>query len=229
LTYRHGGGFVTLFRYGVAALINLSTEEEEAVLQHLTPRLIRPVGRREEETANIKITENEDEKVLPGGPIILRNFAVESLIVVADALSKSVVLARDEREVSAVFEIIEPMARSLAERGYSPTGRQFLLKHIGQALLVRHRVSGRVAVTEKPDVVWDRHDLERLYARVQEDYELNERADTLSRKLEVVADTAETFTSLIDTNRALRLEFIIVLLIAFEVAVTIVKIAAGRL
>ena len=37
---------------------------------------------------------------------------------------------------------------------------------IGQALLAQHRVSGRVAVEEKPDVLWDRPDLERLYARL---------------------------------------------------------------
>ena len=31
--------------------------------------------------------------------------------------------------------------------------------------LVQHRVSSHVAVEEKPDVLWDRPDLERLYAR----------------------------------------------------------------
>ena len=43
-----------------------------------------------------------------------------------------------------------------------------LLKLLGNALLVQHRVSGRVAVSEKPDVLWDRPDLERLYSRLQD-------------------------------------------------------------
>jgi len=84
---------------------------------------------------------------------------------------------------------------------------------------VQHRVSGRVAVTEKPGVVWDRHDLERLYARLEDEYELKERAGALTRKLSVIAETAEVLTDIIDTGRSLRLEIIIVVLIAIELVI----------
>jgi uncharacterized Rmd1/YagE family protein len=86
-------------------------------------------------------------------------------------------------------------------------------------LLVQHRVSGRVAVAEKPDVVWDRPDLDRLYARLEDEYELKERAEALARKLAVIADTAEVLTDIIDTRRSLRLEIIIVVLIAVELVI----------
>ena len=62
--------------------------------------------------------------------------------------------------------------------------RREMLRLIGQALGVQHRVSGRVAVDDKPDVLWDRPDLERLYARLEDEYELKERGQTLQRKLE---------------------------------------------
>jgi uncharacterized Rmd1/YagE family protein len=84
--------------------------------------------------------------------------------------------------------------------------------------------SGRVAVTEKPDVVWDRPDLERLYARLEDEYELKERAGALSRKLSVIAETAEVLTDIIDTRRSLRLELVIVVLIAFELVITAYQI-----
>ncbi len=80
-------------------------------------------------------------------------------------------------------------------------------------------MSGRVAVTEKPDVVWDRPDLERLYARLQDEYELKERAETLARKLGVISETAEVLTDIIDTRRSLRLEIITVVLIAVELII----------
>ena len=150
---------------------------------------------------------------------MLKTMTPEHLIVIADALSKSVVLARDEREVAAVFELTEPFARQLAEHGRAAASRRTILKHIGNALLVQHRVSGRVAVAEKPDVVWDRADLDRLYARLEDEYELKERAEVLSRKLAVIAETAEVLTDIIDTKRSLRLEIIIVVLIAVELLI----------
>jgi uncharacterized Rmd1/YagE family protein len=90
---------------------------------------------------------------------------------------------------------------------------------MGEALLVQHRVSGRVAVGEKPDVLWDRPDLERLYARLEDEYELSERVETLNRKLTVVSDTATTLADIVDTKRSLRLEIIVIVLIAVEVVI----------
>lgn len=220
VTYKFGkDGFVTLFRYGVAVTLCLSTEEEQQVLRTLEPRLIRPITPPEEETLLIEEAPDKDDQILPGGPLLLKTITPEHLVVIADALSKSVVLARDEREVAGVFEIVEPFARQLAEKGRLYAGRRTILRHIGNALLVQHRLSGRVAVTEKPDVVWDRQDLDRLYARLEDEYELKERAEALSRKLAVIADTAEIMTDTIDTRRSLRLEVIIVILIAVELVV----------
>jgi uncharacterized Rmd1/YagE family protein len=127
-----------------------------------------------------------------------------------------------------VFEIIEPFARELATHGRTRRNRKGILKLIGNALLVQHRVSGRVAVTEKPDALWDRPDLERLYARLEDEYELNERVDALNRKLAVVAETAQTLADIIDTRRALRLEFIVVVLITFEIIATFYQIYASQ-
>jgi uncharacterized Rmd1/YagE family protein len=221
LAFRAGkDGVVTLFRYGVAVLFDLSVLEEDEVIRGLQPRIISPIEPREDETAIIQIAPDKDEQILPGGPIQLRAISPEHMIVIADALAKSVVLARDEREVSSVVEVIEPFARELAEKGRTPGGRRAILKHIGKSMLVQNRVSGRVAVAEKPDVVWDRPDLERLYARLQDEYELKERAEALSRKLTLISDTAEMLTDMIDTQRSLRLEIMIVLLILFEIVIT---------
>jgi uncharacterized Rmd1/YagE family protein len=220
LTYKFGkDGHVTLFRYGVAVLMGLTGPEENEVLRGLQKRLIRPIMPSEEETVLIELTPDKEDQILPGGPIMLKTVTPDHLIVIADALSKSVVLARDEREVTAVFETVEPFTRQLAEQGRAVAGRRTILKHIGNALLVQHRVSGRVAVAEKPDVVWDRPDLDRLYLRLEDEYELKERAEALALKLRVIADTAEVLTDIIDTKRSLRLEIIIVILIAVELVI----------
>jgi uncharacterized Rmd1/YagE family protein len=220
LTYKYGrDGMVTLFRYGVAVLMCLAAAEENEVLKSIAGRLIRPLALREEEVAEIVISPDKEDQILPGGPIVLKAMTAEHLILVADALSKSVVLARDEREVAAVFDLVEPFVRQLAEKGHTSGGRRTILRHIGNALLVRHRLSGRVAVAEKPDVVWDRPDLDRLYARLEDEYELKERDEAISRKLAVIAETAEVLTDIIDTRRSLRLEIIVVVLIAVEILV----------
>jgi uncharacterized Rmd1/YagE family protein len=138
------------------------------------------------------------------------------VLILADAIATNVILAHDEKDVSAVFDVIEPLARELAEHGRTPGGRRTILKHIGNALLVQQRVSGLVAVTEKPDVLWERPDLERFYIKLEDEYELKERADLLNRKLTVIANTGQALADIIDTERSLRLEQIIIALILLE-------------
>jgi uncharacterized Rmd1/YagE family protein len=119
---------------------------------------------------------------------------------------------------------MEPLAQGLAEHGRPMRGRRDMLRLIGQALGVQHRVSGRVAVEEKPDVLWDRPDLERLYARLEDEYELKERAQTLQRKLDVIVETARALADLIDADRSSRMEAAIVVLIVLELAASLFQI-----
>lgn len=220
LAFRVGSGYAVLFRYGVAVLIGLSPIEEDETIRGLRPRIVGSYDRIEDEAAVIEIAPGQDDQIVPGGPIAIKDISPPRLVVVADVLAKNVALAHDEREVSRVFDVIEPLAADLARRGRTPFNRSKMLRLIGQALLVRHRMTGRVEVEEKPDVLWDRWDLERLYARLDDEYELKERAAMLARKLEVVGETAQALTDLIDAARSLRLEVMIVLLIVIEVLFT---------
>jgi len=65
-------------------------------------------------------------------------------------------------------------------------------------------------------VLWERPDLERFYAKLEDEYELKERADLLTRKLTVISNTGQVLSDIIDTERSLRLEQIIIALILLE-------------
>src|SRR5450631_510958 len=218
------GGFVALYRFGVAVMIGLSPLEEDDVLNQVKLRVSGPHEHVDDESAILQISPELDDKIPPGGAIAMKDLSAQRLLVVADALAKSVSLGRDEREVNAVFDTIEPFAAELARNGRPPWKRRAMLKLIGQTLLVQHRVSGRVAVEEKPDVLWDRPDLERLYTRLEDEYELKERATALKRKLDVIVETAHALTDIIDADRATRLEATIIVLIVAELLATFYQI-----
>ena len=221
-------GMVALFRFGVAVMVGLSPLEEEDTLARIRARVSGARGAGgDDETALLEIAGDTDA-VNTTGPIQIRDLSPARFLVIADALAKSVALARDERELNAVFDVIEPFAAQLARTGRPPFHRRAMLRLIGQALLAQHRVSGRVAVEEKPDVLWDRPDLERLYARLEDEYEIKERGEALKRKLNVIVETAHALTDIIDADRATRLEWTIVALILLELVATTHQIFGYR-
>ena len=63
-------------------------------------------------------------------------------------------------------------------------------------------------------------DVERLRERLVEVYRFDKRDQALSRKLEAIEIMASALTELLDAQRGIRLETMIVLLIVFEIAIT---------
>ena len=85
---------------------------------------------------------------------------------------------------------------------------------------------GRVETGEKPELLWEHPELERLYVRLAEEYELRDRA--LDRKLDVISRTVETLLSLVQTRSSLRVEWYIVLLIVAELLLTTYPLLLSR-
>lgn len=220
-------GFAVLFRFGVAVLFGLSPLEEDEILKKIDAR-VAGASRGDDETLVIETAPEGEDKAQANGRLTVKDLSEARFLVIADALAKSVALARDERRVNAVFDTIEPFAAKLAAEGRPPWKRRTMLELIGQTLRVRHRVSGRVAVEDKPDVLWDRPDLERLYARLEDEYELESRGRTLGAKLDVLSETARALTDIIDADRSVRLEWIIIVLIGMEIVLSLFELFVMR-
>jgi len=86
-----------------------------------------------------------------------------------------------------------------------------------RAIPSRNRISsGPVEVDDKPDILGERPDLERLHAVLTEEFEIHERKIALELKLSLVSQTTETVVGLIENARTLRVEWYIVILIVLR-------------
>ena len=209
-------GLAVLFRYGAVVLLNLSEAEQKNFLKDLRPRVENPLRRMETEDAQLYVVGKQPEGVTPEG-IGIADLALARLQIVAIALARSVALAYYENAMASAFDLIEPLARRLENpRGGGRRLRE-LLRHIGGTLLVLHKMTGRVEIQDKPDLLWDHPEVERLYLHLENEYELRERNTVLERKLALINQTAETAVNLMQNRSMLRVEWYIVGLIVFEV------------
>jgi required for meiotic nuclear division protein 1 len=223
LTLRIGrDGLAFLFRYGVVVFAGLSAIEEDDVVRSLGPRISEPAGVPETDQVQILVKPGSDDQVDPSGAIILKEASPERLQIVANVLSKSLVLSHYESRIASAFDQIEPLAARLQRTGQSGYQARQLLQQIGGVLLTQHRMVGRVEVEEKPDVLWDHPELERLYARLEDEYELAERSRGLESKLALINETVGTILDLVQNQRSTRLEWYIIGLIAIEILLSVV-------
>ena len=143
--------------------------------------------------------------------------------VIADVMAKHVVLGHYEIDLNQYFDQIEPFAARLTQRHNVGKKGKELLRHIGEALLIEGKMIGRVEATEKPEIIWEYPQYERLYMRLEDEYELSERQSALERKLSLISRTAETLLGILQNQRSLRVEWYIVALIVMEIVITLTE------
>lgn len=222
VTVAVGTGCAMLFRAGAVVFFGVDTLAQERFLHDLTPRIHGRYEVPESEGATIRI--GDADSVEPDA-LFVKESSIERMQVIAEILAKSVVLARNELEIGTAFDAIEPLAAQMKRVPRRlPWRHSDLVRHIGEAMLVEHQLVDRAEVLEKPELLWDRSDLDRLYARLEDEYEIRERHLVLESKLALVTTAARTMLELNQARRSLNVEYYILALIVLEVVLALYQI-----
>jgi len=209
-----------LFRYGVVVYFGLSTMEEMSLLADLKAFIREPFAQHIESEEVEIIADRKKAEGFELSTIYIKEHTIERIQLIADALAKSVVLSYYETNIASSFDRIEPLAESLrGGRGYHKA-RQ-LLRHMGDALITHTKMVGRMEVSGKPELLWEHPEHEIFYHKLMVEYELRERHIALEQKLDLISRTAETLLGVLQANRTLRVEWYIVILIVFEILLTL--------
>ena len=225
LTLRIGDrGCGVFYRFGVVVLFDVPPLEEAALLAAIEPYVVNPRTTSRPEDIDLLVDDSAEERVGADGIIRIRSVTTETLQIVADVLAKSLVLDHYERRVAEVFDQFQPLAETLRRTGRSGLNTDRLLRQLGDLMLTQHDMVGRVEIVEKPDVLWDHPELERLHGRLAAEFELQDRDRALSGKMRLISETAETLLDLVQNKRSLRVEWYIVILILVEIALSLYEI-----
>lgn len=213
-------GVAVLFRYGVVVCFGVDAVEEASLRRHLAEVITTPFSAPEIEEVSLAIDPAHDDRP-EGGSLRLREISLERVQLIADVMAKTVVLAYYEQIIAAAFDKVEPMAVALQRKARARASDREMLQHIGGTLLVQTKMVGRVGVGDKPELLWERPDLEPLYSRLDDEFELTDRHRALERKLSVVNQTAETMLEVLRHKHSIRVEWYIVALIVFDIALSL--------
>lgn len=222
------GGYVMVFRFGALVFLDASPEAPRSFVDRITSLVSAAFSKPETDRLDIVADPERDGRLDADGRLSIAELTLERLQIVAHILVKSTVLAHYEERIGGVFDRIEPLAAGMQQGRWTRIPARTLLRQIGSVLSAETLTVGRVELTEKPELTWDRPDLDRLYERLSAEYELRERDRALTRKLDLISRTSETLLDLLQNRRMLHVELYIVLLIAIEIVIMLYDMTVGR-
>ena len=153
--------------------------------------------------------------------------AVLAKIAFSSGLARSTKLAVLESLLSDYFESTKSIPEVLSRGGRLPYTRSFILQKTGQLLSIRAQLNLYSELTDSlPDLFWDsRHELglEGYYDQVGRALDTNIRIKVLNEKMDYAQEIASVLRQQLSEKHGVRLEWIIIILIAVEVLFAVDK------
>lgn len=215
-----------LFDFGALVTIGLPSGERE--------RLIRALNARLAPEPHPPLTEDFLLELRPGGRlevqfdrVILPEATLPALKVISLILAQSVAMDYYEEDVQEILSRSEAITRSLQAEGRLPGRVGDLVKFIGSCIATKNGVIATLALFDKPDAAWEVQSLDRLYNSLRLELELDDRFRALEAKLRMIQENLVLLVDLSQHRSTWRLEVTVVLLILFEVLLTLWQMFRG--
>lgn len=143
------------------------------------------------------------------------------LQIIAIVLARSVALDRIEDNVEKATDEIEKIIEYL-DKGKLNINDDKLAKLSGKILRFKYNTISYVMILDKPDVTWYKEGADDLFLQLADLFDINERYENLRHKTENIMDITEAFTILAHAHRGNKLEWMIIILIALDIVISLV-------
>jgi len=167
----------------------------------------------------VVVTGQGETKVLFNEIWLAGEATPDHVCVISGLLAQSVALESMELKVDEALDQFQTYVRDVRERGRVRLSTRKVLQSIGFAMQTRQAVLNDLALFDRPDITWEREDIEQLHRWLHEHFELGDRVRSIGRKLDFLADNTSLLMDVLSTRKFLRLEWAIVILIALELLV----------
>jgi len=216
------GGDVFVYPFGAIVFRDMPLVERDEALARL--RRARPG--LTSATVIEEFTAREDPGATPdvaGGVLTVDRLTAERARVISLTVAQSAAMEYYERIVEEMFGRTARLVDRMEARGTVPVSTRPLHRFIGAAISTRNEVLSILHLLDKPDEAWDDAGMDRIYDELRAEFDLVDRHRALETKLRSVQEALELILDVARDRRLVILEATIVVLILFEIVLTLLR------
>lgn len=153
--------------------------------------------------------------------ITLKESSTLSFIIIALVVSQSVGLEKYEQELERYFAQSKQMLD--LTQSYSLFKRSELIEFAKTLISIQHSMVNDLFLLDKPNILWDNEETEKLYNQMASILEIKDRFKIVEYKLSSLKENLSMAVDLFNHKHSEFLEWIIILLIAFEIVMGLIE------
>ncbi|XP_049759585.1 required for meiotic nuclear division protein 1 homolog isoform X1 [Elephas maximus indicus] len=221
-------GIIFFFREGAAVFWNVKDKTMKHVMQVLEKHEVQPyeITLVHWENEELNYVKAEGQSKLYRGEIQLNSEldlddSILEKFAFSNALCLSVKLAIWEASLDKFIESIQLIPEALKAGKKVKLSHEEVMQKMGELFALRHRINLSSDFLITPDFYWDRENLEGLYDKTCQFLSISRRVKVMNEKLQHCTELTDLMRNHLHEKRALRLEWMIVILITIEVRGTL--------
>jgi uncharacterized Rmd1/YagE family protein len=167
-------------------------------------------------------TDNQLQKVIvKNNYVIVPQIDSSILRIVMLNIGQSVALDYYEVLTNELITSSKHYILELEQHGKLSISKTNLLKYIGKVLNVKNSIVDNLYILDDPNLVWDNEELNLLNRHLKVNFDINTRFKDLDYRLQIVENNLTLFTDVLNVRESSRLEWVVIILIALEIAIAL--------
>lgn len=157
--------------------------------------------------------------------IVLKHMDLKNLQVISHVLAQSVALDYYSNHVERTLETFCSLNQEMMESAnIGKLNKQVLLQLVAENNIVMTDIISKLGVHERYDIAWKFAKYGSIWDFLRTELEIETRFETLDMKLNLIQDNLKYFLEILQNKKSDTLEWIIIVLIAMEIVLSLYQI-----
>lgn len=217
--------WVYVYHYGSLVFINMEHHEIQDVINYLKTI---DLNLQNNSIQNEYIDEyrlevdGTYEHALYNDLMTSHEFLPYHLDILSLILSKSTSLRKIETDIDKLLDSVETTINYL-DTGKFNISDETIAKTSAKVLRFKYNTISYLMLLDKPKSAWDNEDIENFFLQVSSLFDISDRYEKIMHKSGILQDITDVFSSLTHEKRSTKLEIMVIILILFELIISIVS------
>lgn len=214
-----------VFKYGAIVFWGYDQNERMEIIEQMRPFMQgTPLSHASEEYSIVQ----QSDTAIKNDIIPISDGSLIEKWSYSHALAQSVILTEFEEKVAQAVEKTKYIPERVATTGKTKLTRREIAKMRGYLFKVKSEINLKHELLDVPEFFWEFPELDAIYQKLTIYLEIRQRIDVLSKKLEVIHELFDMLADEQNHQHSAQLEWIIIVLIAFEIVFSLTKEALSH-
>jgi uncharacterized Rmd1/YagE family protein len=155
--------------------------------------------------------------------VVVSELAYEMIKTTCMLLAESTALDYYETLIENLLIQTNSFSKMLRNQGKMLGSAADLMKFIGLCMNTKQEIISNLYIVDSPDETWENPELDKFHQDLKLMFEIGVRYRALDYKIKIIQESVEVIVELLKSKRETLLEITIILLIAFETLISLMK------